>query len=109
MYLQVGNGVYIRKKDIIGIFDLDSATVCVSTRRFLSEMEKKKRVTVADEDLPKSFLLVEERDKGERRKKGRRMFEGRKKKESYVLLSKLTSGVLFSRTAGMATEEETTM
>ena len=37
IYLHVGNKKNIREKDIIGIFDTDSATVSVTTRRYLAQ------------------------------------------------------------------------
>ena len=36
IYLHVGNKKNIRERDIIGIFDTDSATVSVTTRRYLA-------------------------------------------------------------------------
>ena len=58
MYLHIGNGETVKKDRIIGIFDLDSATVSQTTRQFLAAEEKKKRVTSSGEDLPKCFLLL---------------------------------------------------
>ena len=84
MYLHIGGGRYLRKKRIIGIFDMDTATICAATKTFLVEKEKKGRVSFPDEDIPKSFLLLDGEEE---------------KEESCVLLSKLSSGVLFDRTA----------
>lgn len=64
MYLHIGNGVSIRDKDIIGIFDLDSATVSKNTKKFINENEKAGRVEYTDYDLPRSFIVLEEK-KGE--------------------------------------------
>ena len=60
MYLHIGNGETVKKDRIIGIFDLDSATVSQTTRQFLAAEEKKKHVTASGEDLPKCFLLLSE-------------------------------------------------
>ncbi len=65
MYLHVGNHKNIRTKDIIGIFDLDHATVARTTRTFLSSAEKRGEVTSAGEELPRAFVLY--RDGGENR------------------------------------------
>ena len=57
MYLHIGNNKTIRKKDIVAIFDADSATVSAVTRKFLSSAEKKSLVETAIEEIPKSFVL----------------------------------------------------
>ena len=59
MYLHIGNGKSIKQKNIIGIFDLDSATVSSHTKRFVNQMEAKGLVEYEDTDLPRSFLLIE--------------------------------------------------
>ncbi len=61
MFLHVGNNKNIRKKEIIGIFDADTATVSVTTRRFLSGSEKRGEVEAANEEIPKSFILYKKR------------------------------------------------
>ena len=40
MYLHLGQSTLVKTKDIIGIFDLDTATVAKPTRDFLSKAEK---------------------------------------------------------------------
>ena len=62
MYLNAGNEE-IRKKDIIGIFDLDTATVSKKTRDFLAAAEKNGQVNLLTYDLPRSFILTTENDK----------------------------------------------
>ena len=62
MFLHVGNNKNIRQKNIIGIFDADTATVSVTTRRFLSAAEKQGKVKSANEEIPKSFVLYEKED-----------------------------------------------
>ena len=62
MYLHIGNGISIKEKDIIGIFDLDTATVSKITKKFISENEKKGKVEYTDYDLPRSFVLCKEKD-----------------------------------------------
>ena len=60
MYLHIGNKKSVRKRDVIGIFDLDTATVSPVTKRFINKNEKEGRVEYTDFDLPRSFLLVDE-------------------------------------------------
>ena len=57
MYLHIGNGVNVKKKHIIGIFDTDNATVSDITRRFLKNYESEGRVISAGNEIPKSFVL----------------------------------------------------
>ncbi len=64
MYLHIGNGVTVKKKDIIGIFDMDTATVSISSRKFLSDMQKKKKVLYGESDIPRSFILLNGEEKG---------------------------------------------
>ena len=63
MYLHIGNGVSVKEKDIIGIFDLDTSTVSEKTKEFLNKKEKEKLTEYADFDLPRSFILCKNKDK----------------------------------------------
>ena len=40
MYLHIGNKKSVKKKDIIGIFDLDTATVSGITKRFINKNQR---------------------------------------------------------------------
>ena len=57
MYLHIGNGVSIKDCDVIGIFDLDTATVSKITKKYISENERLGRVEYTDFDLPRSFIV----------------------------------------------------
>ncbi len=57
MYLHIGNGESIKEREILGIFDLDTATISKNTKKYISELEKKGRVEYTDFDLPRSFLV----------------------------------------------------
>ena len=63
MYIHIGNGRSVRDKDIIGIFDLDTATVSQITKNFISKKQKSEEVEYTDDDLPRAFLIVEENGK----------------------------------------------
>ena len=41
MYLHLGEQKVVKKRDIIGIFDMDNTTVMKSTRTFLNNAEKR--------------------------------------------------------------------
>lgn len=61
MYLHIGNRKSVRRKDIVGIFDLDTATVSKSGRDFINKMQKEGKVEYDDSDLPRSFVLTTEK------------------------------------------------
>ena len=60
MYLHLGQSTLVKTKDIIGIFDLDTATVAKPTRDFLRKAEKEGRVINVTFELPKSFIVCNE-------------------------------------------------
>ena len=64
MYLHIGKGKTLKDKDIIGIFDLDTSTVSERTKEFLNKKEKDRLTEYADFDLPRSFILCKNKDKG---------------------------------------------
>ena len=57
MYLHIGNGESIRTEDIIGIVDLDTATVSKTTKKYISKKEKEGKVEYLDYDLPRAFII----------------------------------------------------
>lgn len=57
MYLHLGENKIIPKRNIIGIFDSDTATVSKTTRKFLADTEKAGKLESVG-DLPKSFTVV---------------------------------------------------
>jgi hypothetical protein len=63
MYLHIGNGNSVKRKNIIGIFDLDTATVSKITKDFMGKRQKEGAVTYLDSDLPRAFILLEENGK----------------------------------------------
>ncbi len=63
MYLHIGNGVSVKNTDIIGIFDLDSATVSKISKNFINKLSKEGSVEYLDDDLPRSFIVSGTRDK----------------------------------------------
>ena len=57
MYLHIGNGKTIKTKDIVGIFDSDTATVSRITRPWLSSAERRGVLSSASGEIPKSIVL----------------------------------------------------
>ncbi len=56
--INVGGTYILPKNEILGVFDLDTATTKTDTKRYLSNNEKKGRVIPVGNDLPKSFVVV---------------------------------------------------
>ena len=63
MYIHLGQETVVKKKDIIGIFDLDNTTVSAKTREFLAKAEKNGQVINVSTELPKSFVICAEKKK----------------------------------------------
>lgn len=61
-YLHIGNGITVKKSDIIGIFDLDSSTVSQITRKYISSNERSGNINYDDTDLPRAFVLYSSSD-----------------------------------------------
>jgi hypothetical protein len=59
MYINIGNDMAVRKKNLIGIFDMDNTSTSKRTRTFLENAEQQGLIVPCD-DLPKSFLLTAE-------------------------------------------------
>ncbi len=62
MYVHAGNNCIIRTRDIIGIFDMDTATMQEATREYLRAAEKDGGMVNIKEDIPKSFIVTGKRD-----------------------------------------------
>ena len=54
MYLHLGQETILRTRDILGVFDLDTATISKHTRDFLAKAEHEGRVTNVSPELPKT-------------------------------------------------------
>ena len=58
MYLHLGQDTILRTKDILGIFDLDTASLSRHTRDFLARAQQEGRVVNVSVELPKSFIVT---------------------------------------------------
>jgi len=56
-YLHIGNGRLLKKADIVGIFDCDSATVAADSREYLAKMQRSDAVVSTTEEVPRAFVL----------------------------------------------------
>lgn len=59
MFLHIGEGKIVNKKNIIGIFDLETASVSKKTQDFFKKSEKKGIVKTVCEEIPKTFVVCE--------------------------------------------------
>ena len=57
MFINIKKGVTLRESDVIGIFDMDNATMSDTTNKFLKKNENDGKLVTVD-DLPKTFVLV---------------------------------------------------
>ena len=60
MYINIGGDMAVRDRSLIGIFDLDGASLSKKTMEFLKSAEEEGGLITVTEDVPKSFLLTEE-------------------------------------------------
>ena len=82
MYLHAGNNKIILTKSIIGLFDMDNATMGADTRDFLRAAQRDGSLEISKEELPKSFILYE---------------KDHKNKKAAVCISQLSTLALCSR------------
>ena len=61
MYVHAGNNRIIRTREIVGIFDMDTATMQGATREYLRSSEKEGRMINIKEEIPKSFIITSEK------------------------------------------------
>ena len=60
MYLHAGRDTVIRVKNILAVFDLDYASQNTETLNFLRRAEKEGRLINVTEELPKSFIVMDD-------------------------------------------------
>lgn len=60
MYLYIGNNKNINEKRIIGIFDMESATMSEVTKNFLKVAQKNDKIENISRDLPKCFVVTDD-------------------------------------------------
>ena len=60
MYLHLGQDTVVRLDEIIGIFDIENASISRHTKRYLAHAEQKGRVVNVSSELPKSFIVCEQ-------------------------------------------------
>lgn len=61
MYIHIGAGYNVRDKNVIGCFDMDGKWDSDTTRAFLKNAEKSGQTDTAGFDLPRSFVLTDDK------------------------------------------------
>ena len=61
MFLHLGGNITVRADDVIGIFDIEACSVSRVTAEFLNSCQKKGIVEYASQDMPKSFIVAEDK------------------------------------------------
>lgn len=59
MYLHLGNGIVVKEKDIIGVFDLEKSSIKKDTREYLKNAQDSGDVINVSFELPKSFCVCQ--------------------------------------------------
>ena len=57
-YINIGGATVLAKEDVLGVFDLDTASTKTDTKRYLAGLEQAKRLVNVASDLPKTFVVV---------------------------------------------------
>lgn len=84
MYLHLGQNTVVPFEEIIGIFDLDTATIGKGTRDYLRHAQERGEVVNVSYELPKSFIVCS----GPEKNKGKTVY-----------ISQISSSTLRKRTA----------
>ncbi|MBO4413874.1 MAG: DUF370 domain-containing protein [Clostridia bacterium] len=58
IWLHAGNGRTVAVRRIVGIFDMDTATVSDVTKNYLRKAESEGKTELIVEELPKSFIVT---------------------------------------------------
>lgn len=63
MFLHIGEGKILNKKNIVGIFDLETTSISKKTREFLRINDKKGNVEYISEEIPKTYIICNSQEK----------------------------------------------
>ena len=58
MFLHIGEGKIINKKEIIGIFDLETTSISKKTREFIRINDKKGNIEYISDEIPKTYIIT---------------------------------------------------
>ncbi len=58
MYLHLGGEVSVNTKEIIAIMDMETSSTSKITREFLKITQKKSKIISVNDELPKSYVVI---------------------------------------------------
>jgi len=82
MLIHIGEGCLVRDRSVIGCFDMDGAEMSADTMEFLRHAEKEGVVEMLTTDIPRAFVLTEEK----------------------VFVTRISTGAIRNRVAGVERE-----
>lgn len=59
MFLYLGGNITVKSDEVIGIFDIERCSVSRVTAEYLNFCQKKGIIVNVSEDMPKSFIVAE--------------------------------------------------
>ena len=59
MFIFLGGDISVRSNEVIGVFDIEECSVSRITADYLNFCQKSGRVVNVSEDMPKSFIVTE--------------------------------------------------
>ena len=65
MYIHLGAETVVKQSEIVGIFDIETTTISKNGRDFFKKATKSKKVYNVSFEMPKSFVICEDRKTGE--------------------------------------------
>lgn len=61
MYIHLGQNTAVRLSSVIAVFDMENTTVSKKSREFLEKAERAGQVVSVSDELPKSYVVCEEK------------------------------------------------
>ena len=63
MFLHIGEGKLLRKKDIIAVLDLETTSIGKKTKEFLRKSEKNGETEYISYEIPRTYVICEKKGK----------------------------------------------
>ena len=63
MFLHIGEGKLLRKKDIIAVLDLETTSIGKKTKEFLRKSEKNGETEYISYEIPRTYVVCEKKGK----------------------------------------------
>jgi len=63
MFLHIGEGKLLRKKDIVAVLDLETTSIGKKTKEFLRKSEKEGETEYLSYEIPRTYVICERKGK----------------------------------------------